>query len=293
MTLEILTPALGKTKKSVKDLILSTLIFEHPLTLAKLTNSIKKKFGASVTFQGVRRAVNALLEQKVVVKKEKEYEINKDWIIQTKDFIDRLYDSYLSSGTHFTNVEELGDDIKIYTLPNLIESDKFWNIIVRKWLEDDKNAGKPKSYYQLSGHAWYVFGQMGEESAIFDEMKQKGVDFYILCEGDTPLDRWCKKVYESIGGHFTTNRNKKNHFHNKYFSVYNDFVIQTEHPEHIAKEMEEIYQTAKDFENFDAIKLSRLLLMKCDIKVIVMRNPLIAEQLRNNVMTKFKEKQIK
>ena len=54
--------------------------------------------------------------------------------------------------------------------------------------------------------------------------------------------------------------------------------------------MEEIYQTAKDFENFDAIKLSRLLLMKCDIKIIVMRNPLIAEQLRNNVMAKFKEK---
>ena len=52
MAIEITTPQLGKTRKAAKDLVISTLLMEYPLTLAKLTNSIKKKFSASVTFQG-------------------------------------------------------------------------------------------------------------------------------------------------------------------------------------------------------------------------------------------------
>jgi len=52
MSLEITLPQLGKVKKSAKDLVISTLTIEYPMTLAKITNSIRKKYSASVTFQG-------------------------------------------------------------------------------------------------------------------------------------------------------------------------------------------------------------------------------------------------
>ena len=44
MAIEITTPQLGKVKKSTKDLVISALMYEYPVTLAKLTNIIKKKF---------------------------------------------------------------------------------------------------------------------------------------------------------------------------------------------------------------------------------------------------------
>jgi hypothetical protein len=288
MSLEITTPGLGDKKKTVKDLVISALMYNHPLTLVKLTNSIKKKFSQNVTFQGVRRAVNALVENKVIEKNGKEYDLSNDWIIKIKEFVDKLYEVHLGSKNEILNVEALGDDMKIYTLPNLIESDKFWNKVVRKWFDEDIDDGKPKIYPQLSGHTWYVFGQMGEETAIFDDMKQRGIKFYILCNGNTPLDQWCKKYYEKLGGKFINNDKEKSE-NNKYFSIYKDNIIQTEHPKELADEINDIYIKAKNFQNFDATRLTKVLLKRVPIKIIVMKNALIAEQLSKSVMIHFKK----
>jgi hypothetical protein len=287
MTLEIITPTLGKIKKPVKDLIISTLMYDYPLTLIKLTNAIKKKFTVGVTFQGVRRAVNNLVEEKILLKKGKEYEINRDWILEMKEFIDKLHDSYSTPEGNIINIEELGDDIKIYTLRNLLEADKFWNNIIAKWFEEDKNQEKPSTYAQLCGHTWYVFGQMGEETAIVDKSRRFKINAFILCNGDTYLDRWCKKYYSDLGSHFTTNKDKNKGDNAKYFGTYKNYIIQTEYPKWLTEELDSIYVKAKNFDTFNAQRLTKAVLKKTPIKIIVMRNNLLAEQLRKSVLAHF------
>ena len=167
MSLEITLPRLGKVTRAAKDLVISSLMYEYPLTLAKLTNSIKKQYAASVTFQGVRRAVNALVEDEVLIKDGRQYSINKKWITSLKDFSDRLYDSYYAKNSGIMNIESLGEEIKIYTFDNLIDADKFWNKTIAHWFK----SGKEKVYCQQFGHMWQVLGQMQEETSVLDTIK--------------------------------------------------------------------------------------------------------------------------
>lgn len=286
MSLEITTPSLGKTKKSAKDLIISTLTFNYPLTLSKLTNNIKKKYGASVTFQGVRKAVNLLIEQGIVEKKGKEFLLNKNWIRDLRDFSDELYDSYFSENPGIKDIETITEDMKIYTFDNLIEVDLFWNKIITKWFSTHPEI-KERVYVQQFAHMWPVLGQMQEEASITNVIHKYNLKFYILNNGNTKLDKWCKNYYEGLGAFYTTNPKGKKEENDKYYSIYGDFIIQTTYPKEIANQIDEIYESSTNFENFKAHELIKILKRKIEIKVMVMKNSLIAEQLRKGILAHF------
>lgn len=290
MAIEIVTPELGKVKKSTKDLIISTLMYEHPLNLAKLTNAIKKKFQASVTFQGVRKAVNQLAENGVIIKNGKEYDISKDWILELRDFVEKLQESHFTKRTGIKDIQAIGEDLKVYTFDNLIDLDKFWDKLVATWFDNDTENKFEKQYVQLSGHAWYVLGQLGEETAILEKIKNLNINFYIVVNDNTFIDRWSKKYYTDQGFFYTTNKDTKRSSNARYFSVYNDLVIQTTYPEEIAREIDSVYRSTKDFESFEVAKLITILRKKTDVKITVMRNPVVAEQLRAYILSHFKKK---
>jgi len=288
MTIEIITPQLGTVKKSTKDLVISTLMYEHPLNLAKITNSIKKKFHASVTFQGVRKAVNQLVENGVVLKEGKEYSLNKDWVLRLRDFVEKLQESYFTESTGIKEIQAIGEDIKLYTFDNLIDLDKFWNKVIGKWFDNDAESSHEKFYVQQSGHTWYVLGQLEEETAILEKIKKYKIGFYTLAVGKTFLDKWCKKYYEDQSFYYTTFKKKGDT--SRYFAIYNDNIIQTDYPKELTKEIDEIYKKAKDFKSFEVTKLIKLLRKKVELKITVMRNPVVAEQLRKFILSALKHK---
>jgi hypothetical protein len=289
MTLEIITPTIGITKKKVKDLVISALMYSYPLSLIKLTNTINKKFTSGVTFQGVRRAVNSLLDEKILIKSNKEYQINQEWILKMKDFFGKLNDSYSSKTGGIMEIEEIGEEIKVYTMKNLLEADKLWNKINTNFFKEEKNSKKEKIYAQFAGHTWYVFGQMSEETEIVNLSREYKIKAFIVCNSNTVLDKWCKKYYEDIGVQFTTNKEIKKEDNSKYFGVYENYIIQLETPKEITKEIDEVYNNAKSFNSFDGLKLSKALLKESKIKLIVMKNNLLAEQLRKSVLNHFKK----
>jgi hypothetical protein len=289
MSVEIVTPRLGKIKKSTKDLVISTLVHEYPLSLAKLTNSIKKLYGAGVTFQGVRKAANQLVEEGVLVKEGKNYRLNKEWIRRMRDFVEKLESRYFTESGRARDVESIGEDIKVYTFDNLIDLDEFWNRVIAKWFEEDKENKGKKYYTQQSGHTWYVLANLEEETDILEKIKKHKINFYTLVPGRTVLDQWCKKYYEEHGFYYTVNKKEKKNT-SQYFAVYGDNIIQSDYPEELAKNIDALYEKAKDFESFEVTKLIKLLRKKSDVKITVMKNPVVAQQLRNYILSHFKKK---
>ncbi len=288
MAFEITTPQLGKVKKSTKDLVISTLLYEHPLSLTKITNSIKKKFHVSVTFQGVRKAVNQLVENNVILKEGREYALRKDWILQLRDFVEQLQDSYFRESTGIRSVESIGEEIKVYTFDNLIDLDKFWNKMIGKWFDEDSSNTNKKFYVQQSGHTWYVLGQLEEETAVLEKIRKHDINFYTISVGKTFLDKWCTKYYHNLNFFYKTFAKKGDT--SRYFAIYNDNIIQTTYPQELAREMDKIYSVTKDLESFDLTKLIKLLRRNVELKVTVMRNPVVAEQLRNFILGHFSKK---
>lgn len=282
---KVYAPSLSNSKKSTSDMIIYVLMYEHPLTLAKLTSFIKKKFHVAVTFQGIRKAANHLVEQGVLLKNDKDYSISKDWIKKLGEFAHNLYDLYYLEESGIKNLQTLGEDIQIYTFDNLIDLDKSWNRIIGRWFDEDA-ANKGKKYYvQQSGHTWYVLGQMEEETSILEKIKKHNINFYTFAVGNTLLDGWCRRYYEGQGFYYTNGKKKADT--SKYFAVYNDNIIQTEYPKGLNREIDKIYNNARNFENFDATSLISLLRQKVDLKVTVMKNAGIAEQLRNVILSAF------
>jgi len=71
--------------------------------------------------------------------------------------------------------------------------------------------------------------------------------------------------------------------------VYNDFMIQITYPDDITREIDSVYRNKRDFESFEVAKLIKIIQKKTDLKVTVMRNPVVAEQLRNYILSRFKK----
>ena len=71
MTIEIVIPEKNAEDRSTKDLVFSILSEEESKTLTQLHREIKRRYGVSVTFQAVIKAVNSLIKNKVITKTEK------------------------------------------------------------------------------------------------------------------------------------------------------------------------------------------------------------------------------
>lgn len=285
MSLDIITPRLGKINKPVKDMIMGALTYEYPLSLSKLTNMIKKQYASSVTFQGVRRAVNSLVEDGVLVKQGKQYSISKIWITKLKKFADELHDSYFQKNFGVLKIESLGENIKIYTFDNLIDVDKFWNKIIFQWFKED--SGKAKYYVQKFRHMWPVLGQLGEETQILEDIKNYKLKFYTLVYANTRLDEWCKKYYADLGFYYNIDKKHETDITN-YFSVYGDYIIQSSYPVALAKEIDHIYEKTTDFSSFNVADLIRVLRKKSEIQIMVQKNSLLANQLRQGILDNFR-----
>ncbi len=99
MTLNITLPEIdmpGKksTESKTKDIIISILIRDHPLTSRKLHRALKAEYQYMVTYQAVHKAVKLLLEQKVLKMEGKGYSINEAWIENVTKFVDELHSVY-------------------------------------------------------------------------------------------------------------------------------------------------------------------------------------------------------
>src|SRR3989344_9251249 len=97
MTLQITLP-FGR-EDNVKNLVFSILTKEHPLKIIELTNFIRKRYGKSVTFQAVRKAILQLVEENVLLRKDNQFSINKEWVVNSKKQLDSLYEELTKEKT--------------------------------------------------------------------------------------------------------------------------------------------------------------------------------------------------
>jgi len=283
MALEITVPQFGTKTKKTKDLIISLLTEEYPLTVKVVTNKIRKKYNVSVSFQGVYKVINQLLEEGVLVKEGKYISINKNWIINVRDFIERLQKKYFEEVKPRGKTEVSGE-IRVYTFNNLIEKDKFWCKLHEKWiLEESKNDKRPTTWW--GGHCWWVIAQLDNEDALVKQMIKHKTEMYWLNNSDTFLDKWAKTYYKGKYLHYKTGL--KNADNSIYIMAIGDYIFECRYPKEIVKELEEFYKEVKDVPDMDLSGLMNILTKKINVEIIVMKNKILADRLREDILKKF------
>ncbi len=277
MTLNLVLPVINGDKTSSKDVIVSLLAYEHPLNAKEIHAKAKRRFGLNISYQAVHKSLNELLEEKIIQKTKKEYELNLNWINSLKKFTEQLLSK---DDNKSTVLEAISKGVSNLYFDDLASVDKF--LLSAGDTITDKEK-KPLYFYWF--HSWtpLFFSKEGYSKMV--NLAQK-TNLFVLIKEDNLLDRWCKERLKQF--------NQKNFklgvkdMNIPEFLVYEDYVFQVFYPKKIIEEVNKEFNKIKKVEDIDIDKLyTKVFEKKVGIPVIINKNSILAEQLKEKVKSYF------
>jgi len=285
MTIAFTLP-LGR-QDNVKNIVFSILTKEHPLKIIELTNFIRRRYGKSVTFQAVRKAILELVEERVLVREDKGFSINKEWVLEGKKTLDLLYEDLAVEKTRPKQVESIKGEVSVYTFGSVNEMIKFWQDLIDYWYRQFKKGDPNINCYQAA-HCWEGLLHLDRERLLMGQLKQKGIISYILSTGNTPLDRNIRKFYKSIGIKMQISKSSSSFDRSFYIGTYGEMIVQTKYPDEIVKELDEFFKKNKTLEGLDLKRLSEIVNKMVQIKLTVIKNLEMAKQINKSIISQMK-----
>ena len=289
--LELAIPQLGEDTKSVKDLVFTILTTEQPLSIIELTNKIRKNYNLSITYQAVRKAIDLLHKQRVLVKTKKKYSIDKKWVLKLKSYFDRLlttYDTKTNASIKLFQTEFAKEDYAVYTFNNLFDLDNFWSDAITYWAKNRKEHEEPKFVSYVFYSFWFLIN-LGRETKLFDDMIKARIQPYQLFFRDAPLNRWGAKIYKEHGVivKVIENNETKKIDETMDLNILGDLVFQIKYPEKIRKKLKAFYEKYKTTQEMSLKEITQIAHEPCEIKFIIFRNPTLAKDLREKYLKMF------
>ncbi len=268
---------------NVKNLIFTILTKEYPLKLIDLMNIIKKRYGKSVTFQAVRKAALELEKEDILVRKDKEFEINKEWVVNAKKQLDILYRDLTKEQIRPRNIDSIKGEISVFTFNSVNEMMKFWEDIIDDWYQRFKKGDPDINAYQ-GAHLWEALLHPDQERKIMEQLKKKGIKSYSLSTGNTPLDRYTAKFYASIGLKTAFIPSQASFDKSHYIATYGDIIVQANYPPEIVKALDEFFKKNKTIEEMNLKALSDIVNKKISIQLTIIKNLSMAEQINKSII---------
>lgn len=79
---------------TTKELILEVLAEQWPLTGVKIFRIVNKRLPKPITQQALHKTLSQLVELGLIIKKNREYELNSKWLLETLEFCHNTLESY-------------------------------------------------------------------------------------------------------------------------------------------------------------------------------------------------------
>ncbi|MFH1915669.1 MAG: hypothetical protein ABIJ21_00240 [Nanoarchaeota archaeon] len=270
---------------NLKNLVFTILTKEYPLKIIHLTNYIRKRYGRTVTFQAVRKAVLELKEEGVLTQEDHMFCINASWILEAKTSLDKIYADLKKPVSKPKDEESIGGEVSVFTFQSLNELMRFWQELIDDWYRQlpPKPKGKIINCYQAA-HAWEALLHLDKEKEVMGKLKKKGVHSIILCTSNTPLDRNIRNFYKKIKISLHISPSSASFDKGFYVGTYGDLIIQTQYPETIVKQLDLFFKRNDSLENLDLHELSEIVNMRIAMKLTVIKNKAMAEQMNKSIL---------
>lgn len=281
MGLKITLP-FGKDS-NVKNLIFTILTKDYPLKIIDLTNLIRKRYGKSVSFQAVRKALLELIEEEVVVvNTDRRYQISKTWVEEGKRIMDQLY-MEIAKEKLPSKQDSLSGEMSVYLFNSINEAMKFWQNIIDDWFKSFKKGDPNINAYQ-GAHCWEALLHADKESYLMGQSKKKGIKSYILAMNTTPLDKKIWHFYKDLGIKVGIRKSSSSFDKSYYVATYGDLVVQIKYPEEIVSKMEEFFKKNKTLEKMNLKDLSDIVNTPAEVKLTVIKNKDMAKQINKSII---------
>lgn len=287
--LELTIPHPDEGSGTTKDLVFSILSREHPLSLIQLSNRIRKKHNVSVTYQAVRKATERLHEQGVLVKEERKYRINKEWVLSLKRYFDNLLATFEGNRDVHGFVDEMRkEDYAVYTFHNLLDLDDFWGDVIRNW---SATSDSRESFFSSYNYDFWFLINLGRETRLYEQMIGEGRDVHMLVLRDAPLNEWGKGIYEGIGANIRTYAD-----HDMPdtidCNVMGDMILQVKYPEKITKRLRSFYAKYRNTQEMSHKEITEIVHTPGEIKLILFKNPSLARDICEKYLGEFRDNSV-
>ncbi len=273
-------------KENVKDLVFTILSKEYPLRIIDLMSLIKKRYGKSVTFQAVRKAVLELKKEGVLMQEDKRFLINKDWVMETKKELDLLYTGLTEENPQPKNIDSIKGEVSVFSFDSLGELMKFWQSIIDDWFENFKEGDLNVNAYQ-GAHGWEGLLYADKEKVMMSGLKKKGIKSYALSTGNTPLDKYVWKFYAKAGLKVGFSPSSSSFDKSYYVATYGETIVQAKYPEEIVKALDKFFKKNKSIEKMDLSELSDIINKKISIKLTVIKEVSMAKQINKSIISEI------
>lgn len=271
MVLSLIIPEINTKPSNTKDAVISILTIEWPLTLREIFYRIKKKYGYKSSYQAVYKAAKELSLMKVLVEKEKRYELNISWIKRLQSFTDIAETNYYAKG-RVHNVSGLKDskkheDIIILNFETIFDAEKY----IYYFMKSELLKLKDDTVCISISNEWRPIYYLRAEYNYYNKLRKNGHKFYVTCSGNSYLETLSRQFYRGIGINYNATREK---FANDMF-VFGDYLIQIFIPNELRESMKR-YLIRKDIMPL----LNKVLAKKSSIRVIITKDASFASEIK-------------
>jgi hypothetical protein len=270
------------TKDSARNLIFTILTKEYPLKTIELMNLIRKRYGRSITFQATRQAALQLVEDGILERVEERFQIRKEWVVESKQFLNDLYDELQNPKTQPSAASEASDDVNVYTFESVNALLLFWEDLITEWGRKRKSGDRSINCYQTF-HIWEVLLHPDLERRTMSGLHKRGVTSYAVCMGNTPLDRVVCRFYNKIGIKTVMSPSQASFDKGYTVATYGELIVQVQYPQRFIKELDAFFKSNTTMEDLELQRLSQIVNRKTPVKLTVIRNPSMAQQINASI----------
>lgn len=286
--IELSIPEIGESAENVKDRIITILSDEYPLTIMQLFNKIKKNYNLSITYQAVRKAVDSLIRKKILIKDNKLYKIDKEWILETKSFFDSLLLRYEQGKRSIKIIPDfLKENYAVYTFDNLLALDVFWGDVMLNWINNLKDK-EPKEYIACGHYAWWMLINLGRETKIFNDFKENKINSFFLLLKDNNLNQWAVNIYRELdlNSQIFVDESEDEMMG---LNIMGDNIIQVYYDKKILNKLQNFFANYKNINDANIESITKLANEKCNLKFVFYRDKNLAKSLRELHKKKFRK----
>ena len=133
-------------------------------------------------------------------------------------------------------------------------------------------------------HIWEALLHLDTERKVMEQLKRKKIKSYAVVYSDTPLDRYIRRFYSSIGLQIR-NIPSQSEFDNSYHvGTYGDLIVQAHYPKELVKKINAFFRNTRTFDDMDVKRLHDIVSTKTKIKLTVIRNLEMAKQINKSII---------
>lgn len=265
---------------STKDLVLAIMAIREPSSAREIHNALKRTSPKSITYHGVFKHLNQMVNQGVLKKEARNYSIRLEWVRGLREFSERVEAALVRrEAVDLLAACEMSGGIYTRTFSSASELDPHIHEIIVRMKGETIVTETPYLWWAL------LYSRRMLEEQSFRATHEK---IYTICHGDTPVDRWCARVENELGMHAKTGVGGAPA---SQILVVSDYVVQYYYPTAVHEAIRALYSSARHLtpliRDRVCLSLQRIFNQRADVSVVVTKNAVAAERIRSNVMRHF------